>query len=1004
MRRPLRDLRSLASLEDLGMAYRKVKVDLFYSTRSRRRDLLDFEDDLEANLQSIRSCLGRGKAPVIPDAAWSVVPKRIDMATSSDIVQSEAKLRWGFLSTQEPKPHAQFRLMEALPISFHVFATLWINKVGHKLDAQLSDDVRGNRLRRFKSGKLNPLSLGSHPPYIHPYRKWRDDGMAATRGALELGQPVVVLTADASSFYHRIDPGFLLDKAFIKLLGVKLTVTEHALHSAFVRALKKWSQATPLHNGLPVGLTASSLVANLALYELDAKIRSELTPLYYGRYVDDIILVTLDSGEARNSAAIWDSLCDRLGGLVKKSEQPDTNGHSSAPEATYRLVAPYLGESEIEFSNSKNKTFVLSGRSGLSVLASIEEQIRERSSEWHALPDLPTEAIGIESDLLSAVQTSGESADSFRKADVVSVQRASLAIELRNVEAYSRALPPHQWKERRHAFLDALISHVLVLPSLFHFFPYVPRIIALAGVNADVKHLRRIIKALESVLVELEACGVSITGASGDTQDESIQKIRDTFHEELEALIAESIEASFLGACSSIKATTWRRHLGRDLKLLPEAEHELLGAMSERYFQRDLAHRPFKHLLMPPEVFPMPAALGDANLLSGLDGETAAGLLDQAAVASVRALCGIADIARDEALPAGLLFPTRPPNAFEMYMVHPDPFSARGRKEVTRCLRGLRGLRSETSLPTRSVKSDRPRIAIPHGSSQPAKIRVAVASWRTDERSWVAAVSQNADPDSSRLDRLFGLISAVISCREKPNYLILPECSLPANWFIAAAIRLQRKGISLIAGVEYLHPGAETVRNQMWACLSHDAFGIPSYLLYTQDKQRAAQHEEAELWRVAGKILEPSIAWTTPPIIAHGGLEFAMLCCSELTNIQYRAALRGGVDALFVPEWNRDTETFNSLVESAALDVHAYVVQCNDRQYGDSRIRAPAKNGWERDIVRVKGGIQDYFVVGSIDALALRQFQSMHRSPGGPFKPVPDGFEISSHRKVQPKP
>ena len=49
-----------------------------------------------------------------------------------------------------------------------------------------------------------------------------------------------------------------------------------------------------------------------------------------------------------------------------------------------------------------------------------------------------------------------------------------------------------------------------------------------------------------------------------------------------------------------------------------------------------------------------------------------------------------------------------------------------------------------------------------------------------------------------------------------------------------------------------------------------------------------------------------------PPIIQHGDFRFALLVCSELTNISYRAALRGKVDALFVPEWNPDTETFNA--------------------------------------------------------------------------------------------
>ena len=184
--------------------------------------------------------------------------------------------------------------------------------------------------------------------------------------------------------------------------------------------------------------------------------------------------------------------------------------------------------------------------------------------------------------------------------------------------------------------------------------------------------------------------------------------------------------------------------------------------------------------------------------------------------------------------------------------------------------------------------------------------------------------------------------------------------------------------------------------------LSHDGLGFPSLMIYRQDKQRPALHEELELQRLAGLELRPDKQWKAPPIIQHGDFRFALLICSELTNISYRADLRGKVDALFVPEWNQDTETFNALVESAALDMHAYIIQCNDRQYGDSRIRAPFKDSWKRDVLRVKGGVTDYCVIGEIDVQALRQFQSSYRSPGERFKPVPDGFEIIYDRKVLP--
>lgn len=49
--------------------------------------------------------------------------------------------------------------------------------------------------------------------------------------------------------------------------------------------------------------------------------------------------------------------------------------------------------------------------------------------------------------------------------------------------------------------------------------------------------------------------------------------------------------------------------------------------------------------------------------------------------------------------------------------------------------------------------------------------------------------------------------------------------------------------------------------------------------------------------------------------------------------------------------------------------------------YSDSRIRAPYKDRWKRDLLRVKGGNHDYCITGEIDVLTLRQFQSSHRSP-----------------------
>ena len=288
------------------------------------------------------------------------------------------------------------------------------------------------------------------------------------------------------------------------------------------------------------------------------------------------------------------------------------------------------------------------------------------------------------------------------------------------------------------------------------------------------------------------------------------------------------------------------------------------------------------------------------------------------------------------------------------------------------------------------------------------EVRIALTSWQTHPDSWTASVTKKLDPDVGRYRRLQRLLNDILNVSPAPHYVIFPELSFPPRWFIRSAMKLLNRGISLIAGVEYIHHSRKRVANQVWASLISDYLGFPSIVILRQDKVCPAPLEEAELFAVAGLKLSPQINKKRSlnqqkPCICHGNFRFGLLICSELTNLRFRSRFRGKVDAVIVPEWNKDVETFSALIESSALGIHAFIVQCNDRQFGDSRIRSPAKEAWERDLVRVKGGKSDYFVVGSLDVDGLRRFQSFHQSPQeGPFKPVPDGFKISSSRRKLP--
>ena len=224
-----------------------------------------------------------------------------------------------------------------------------------------------------------------------------------------------------------------------------------------------------------------------------------------------------------------------------------------------------------------------------------------------------------------------------------------------------------------------------------------------------------------------------------------------------------------------------------------------------------------------------------------------------------------------------------------------------------------------------------------------------------------------------------------------------------------------RAGISFIAGAEYGHrnraydatgqpfQAVPFVTNEAFMFLTDDRLGYPSWVVFRQQKAVPAIHEGEELRQKFGLNLHaesPMLA--EKRVYRHAGFEFGLLICSELTDIQFRQKFRGNVDTLLVLSWNRDLESFASLVESAALDVHCFTVLVNNRKYGDSRVRAPFKESYLRDMVRVKGGLADYFVLAEIDYEPLRDFQSHANSKTKPFKPFPEGFVISDSRKVVP--
>jgi predicted amidohydrolase len=1028
---------SYVTIEGLYQAYRKAKVDTFFERGlCMESQFVEFEKNLQARLKKVHEMLLTGSWVGDENVFGEVtfIPKELVLHPGKQAqtggsfvcktIHTDPTKAWEE-QTRDLRPEAKFRPIAQPSVEWTVISAFWIMKAGWKLDGCLSSAVRGSRLRTYKNGDYHDSALGSFAHYAPAYNRWREDGLKAIRRELDDQKGCVALTADLRSFYHSVDSSFLEDENFTKLIKELEEARDRSKPDEDVRGMKEvdWTftslmgasfKAWARHNktslggkviGLPIGLGAARVVANLSLLAFDRFIQREVQPLYYGRYVDDVFLVLPDSKGLGTGNDVWRRIAklseiDESKSCGVKLEREAAKGR----EMVCRLYLNYdFGKgdkplSDLRFAGAKQKSFFIDGAGGRALLETIEDQIRQNSSEWRKLPVIPSFDDDFHILTHTGESDSNEAADSLRKADRVSIRRLRFAFHLRDLEAIAEDLEPSLWADARSRLYSFAECQLLVLPEFFVYAEYVPRIFGLAVCCRDWEAALNLIKRIEVLFRQISKI---CKGRSA--------KLR-----------AERCRGDLMGKlkCALCRALPWDdkkfprfdsgfQKIMAQLERVPEflvgEYHETYQSLAKQFYFRDLGRVPFKNSVLAAQGM----ATADRFSANDFPGDTADMLRFEDLEGFVGSVAG-----KLEGVPAAMVFPTRPLLPAEIGLLKQSLLSAEGAEDFGKYVRAVRGshFKAIDSGKRGQLRKWFPDEAIEEVLWIPeaefsTTVRIALPCISLDDESWAASIVQRKDPVRERYTRITRLLNEILGSEKRPHYIVLPELALKEHWFNRFAAKLEKSGISLMSGVEYRHHpfegiGSDMVVNSVRVSMVTRYPGYRTHLLYSQNKQRPAPGERTGLTAIGGKQL--SSGKSKRMIVRHGEFQFGILICSELSDIQARAKLRGLVDALFVPEWNTDTGGFASLVEATALDLHCFVIQSNNRKYGDSRIRAPFKKSHARDVVRLNGGCQDFHAAGEIDFKILRRFQSNHHSVDKEFKPVPDGFELHASRQELP--
>jgi hypothetical protein len=921
------DSAGFATLADLYLAYRKAKVEAFHeNTHFSALAFSQYERQLQSNLRKLRDRLNQDSPRWMRDAAslggYMYAPKSIDDFPNGQssgpqlrAINPAEEWRNSFKHSGKKRAKATFRLVITANVDFHIISALWILKVGHVFDARLSSKhVYANRVRRLRSwasgadsSEPNRDCLGIFPPYFSAYRSWRESGLLAMKEALARGEPIVAITMDLKQFYHNVSPKFLLDDRFHRALGLNLSARDKTFTEQLVQSLDAWYRWTPDYKtqprgAIPVGLSASKVISNTLLHEFDVAVSGKLSPIYYGRYVDDIFLVIPRPTGIFTGNDVLRFLAKRLGPLLTLETQE--NGDSSL-----RLRLPYAEDSSLLFTGSKQKIFDLSGQHGLDLVEHIGEQIRAQSSEHRLLSELPSTDVEMAARALLATPNATLEADALRKADAVSVKRLGFALLLRDVEAYSRDLRPGTWLTLRKTFYNLVRRHLITPRGFFDYTGYLHRVFGVMIASGDFDEVERFLMAFKEVIAILRET------TSAGTKD-SVQ------FERCITYYCESFVDAALKASTMEKFKKWRE-LGRSLREVSKigqvspirTNPTELHRLSVRLLLSDWGRRPYKHYWIHTQREdlkgpPVPLQVSVQRVIR---------------LGEVREFRKQADL-KIPFWPA-LTFPTRPLSLAEIGLVAPQVMNRP--KRLRRSILALRGAR----VPTAEILG---RIAGPPDENEPThflvpekarrRARVAVTSVRTTYEQWRGAALGRPDHSLKRYQSLRKLVNRILRDFPRPQYLVLPECSVPRRWALGIASKLAQNKVSFLAGLEYYYdPKARRLRNDCFLSLTTSWPGYPASVIHLQPKLVPAHNERAELKKLnARRLFEPEPV--KPPVYLHGDLFFAVLLCSDLTNIENRSHLQGAVDTLFILEWNPDVRTFSFLVEATAHDMHAFAV------------------------------------------------------------------------------
>ena len=285
-------------------------------------------------------------------------------------------------------------------------------------------------------------------------------------------------------------------------------------------------------------------------------------------------------------------------------------------------------------------------------------------------------------------------------------------------------------------------------------------------------------------------------------------------------------------------------------------------------------------------------------------------------------------------------------------------------------------------------------------------LRVGVGHLTVDEKNIEDSFMGSPNVSRQRKKVLSELLNDVVKHgvrhpAQRVDLLVLPEVSVPHRWATFITRWAKDHQVGVICGLEHRIDDRRRAWNELLAALPfRGARGSQECAPIRRLKKHYSPEEEFQLTN--NRLSVPKFrAKSRYQLFQWRGASFAVYNCYELASLEDRCLFKGMVGFIVCSEFNKDVNYFSNIVESAARDLHCYVIQVNSAQFGDSRVVSPSKTE-KLNPLRIKGGDNQTFLTMRLPLQQLRSHQLKRyglQKDSKEYKPTPPDFDPAEIEK-----